>query len=476
MKKITAQEVEKRAKNINPKISLEYTTYVNTRTLCKWFDNGIEFWRIPETVLYKKMAFASTTSNERRKKTNLDKYGKEFQNQRFEIKEQIKKINLERYGNEIPARIESFKKKTKETNLEKYGVDHPAKNKKFVEKTQNTHLERHGVKHALQRPEIKTKFEQTCIENHGVLNPSQNPNIQHKKYLTQEANGTLHKSGPELELLEFVKSLGFNAHTSNVKNEKRNYNLDILIPEKKLAIEFNGLYWHSEANIKMTPTYHWEKTKICKEKGIELIHIWEHEWENKKDIVKSYISSRLGINTSKIGARKCEIVELDKKTANTLLKQWHLLGSSPSSHKHLGLVYGGEIVSIVSYGKHHRTNESYVLSRFASKPYTNVVGALSKLTNKIIHLINADLISWVELRLSSEKSYVASGWIIEEILKPDYFYYNIKTHTIVSKQSRRKDVAKTPEHMTEHEHALSEGLRRIYDCGKIRLRRLSQKL
>jgi hypothetical protein len=75
------------------------------------------------------------------------------------------------------------------------------------------------------------------------------------------------------------------------------YELDIYIPEKKLAIEFNGDYWHSvEAGKSMN--YHRNKTVMCAKQNIGLIHIFEHEWNSliNQEEIKKHIARRLGIN------------------------------------------------------------------------------------------------------------------------------------------------------------------------------------
>ena len=58
------------------------------------------------------------------------------------------------------------------------------------------------------------------------------------------------KSGYEIQLFNFISS---NIRTEILKNNRtilnNQYELDIYIPELKLAFEFNGLYWHNEIKI-----------------------------------------------------------------------------------------------------------------------------------------------------------------------------------------------------------------------------------
>ena len=70
--------------------------------------------------------------------------------------------------------------------------------------------------------------------------------------------------------------------------------LDVLSPDHSFAIEFNGLYWHS-TKIKDETTYHADKTKQAQSKGINLMHVWEDDWEEDRDLVIRLIARRLGV-------------------------------------------------------------------------------------------------------------------------------------------------------------------------------------
>ena len=72
--------------------------------------------------------------------------------------------------------------------------------------------------------------------------------------------------------------------------------------------------------------------------------------------------------------------------------------------------------------------------------------------------------------MSDGESWINNGWKLEEQLRRDYFYYCPKQNKLISKQSRKKSNVNTPTHMTEWEHAQKDGLIRIWDCGKLRLR------
>lgn len=129
----------------------------------------------------------------------------------------------------------------------------------------------------------------------------------------------------EKEVSNYVVSLvgdGF-ASTSN-RSIISPYELDIYIPDKKIAIEYNGLYWHTEEKRK-DKNYHYNKWKMCKEQDIQLITIWEDEWDNKQDIVKSMISHKLGVSQDRrVYARKTTLHPLESSVARSFLDAYHI--------------------------------------------------------------------------------------------------------------------------------------------------------
>ena len=67
----------------------------------------------------------------------------------------------------------------------------------------------------------------------------------------------------------------------NCRNIIAPLEIDIFIPSKNIAIEYDGLYWHSSNKFSgrtIEKKYHLNKTEQCLKKGIKLIHIFENEW------------------------------------------------------------------------------------------------------------------------------------------------------------------------------------------------------
>lgn len=273
-------------------------------------------------------------------------------------------------------------------------------------------------------------------------------------------------SKPETDLVDFVASLGINV----IRNDRRlikPQELDIYIPSHNLAIEFNGLIWHSEHGGK-NRNYHLDKMNKCNELGINLIQIFENEWRDRKPQVKSFLKSKLGKNSRFIYARRTQIKEVSKSETKKFLNDYHILGNCNHVVSY-GLYLQDELLSLITIGKHHRNNTEIVLSRFVGKEDVTVVGGLSKLV-KHASSVHGDISTWIDLRWSDGQSWKKIGWEQVSILSPDYFYFNPNKNTeIYSKQQRKKSSVGTPEYMTEWEHAQKDGLTRIWDCGKLKL-------
>ena len=274
-------------------------------------------------------------------------------------------------------------------------------------------------------------------------------------------------SKPEKQLYEFItEELGIPAKR-NDRSLIKPKELDIYIPDKNLAIELNGLLWHSEEFGK-DRGYHLEKLDLCRKQKTSLVQIFENEWNYRTDQVKSFLRSKLGCNSRIIYARKTEIREVNKSEAKQFLKDYHIQGSC-NFDKSFGLYFNDELLCLISISKHHRNNSEWVLSRFVGKTDVTVSGGLMRLT-KHASKQYGKLVTWVDLRYSDGSNWLKSGWNLENVLKPDYFYIcKLDSRKVIPKQSRKKSVVGTSSEMTEWEHAKLDGLTRVWDCGKLKL-------
>jgi hypothetical protein len=278
-------------------------------------------------------------------------------------------------------------------------------------------------------------------------------------------------SNYEIEINGFLNELGLETITSSYSIIKP-HQIDIYIPSHKLAIEFNGLYWHSEEYV--NKNYHLKKTELCEENGIQLIHIFEDEWLYKKDIVKSRLINILGLTGVKIYGRNCKIKEVSTNDSKSFLNNNHIQGSV-NSKINIGLYYNDELVSLMCFNKPRLGIGVYFdgheLSRFCNKLNINVIGGASKLLKYFINSYNPkQIVSYADRRWSQGGLYETLGFIKINSNKPNYSYIINKErkHRFNFRKERLKKQGFDTTNKTEHEIMLDRKIYRIYDCGTIK--------
>lgn len=278
----------------------------------------------------------------------------------------------------------------------------------------------------------------------------------------------------EIEIKEWVESLGFNTEKYRFKGKTKGKEIDIYISKLNLGIEYCGLYWHDERH-KKNNKYHYNKMKQANDSNIRLITIFEDEWLNRKNQVKNFIKGVLNICNYKIFARKCCVKEIDKKTAHIFLNENHIQGKTCIKIT-FGLYYNDELVGVITGNKHHRQNiNSFVFNRLVFKDGYKIIGGASKLLKRLINYAKdngyKNIISWSDNRWSEGNVYKKIGFKLDAELKPDYSY--VVGNKRESKQSnKKKDLIRKGAigtmNNTEKELANSLGCYRIWDCGKKR--------
>lgn len=272
------------------------------------------------------------------------------------------------------------------------------------------------------------------------------------------------KSNGELELKQYIIHKGFDCFSFKLE---RMFEIDCYVPSLKLGIEYCGEYWHSD--IQKDSHYHKNKLDFFQERDIRILHIFENEWLNKNEIVKSIIDNKLGLS-KRIHARKCNVNFIDSKQANRFHEVNHLSGYINSS-VNIGLFYGKELISVISFIKSRFDKKyQYEISRFSTKLGFNVSGGLSKMFSYFIKNIKLEsCMTYADLRIGNGKSYEKIGFKKVGVTKPNYFYYNKKTgemHSRIKFQKHKlKDMISYDEEKTEYEIMSEEGYLRIYDCG-----------
>lgn len=311
---------------------------------------------------------------------------------------------------------------------------------------------------------LKSKVDITC-RIHGIFSQTPDGHLAKKiGCVGCSLQGTSHK---EQDLINFIKELGFNTE-DNVRGLLGDgRELDVYIPSKCIALEFNGLFWHSEKYV--DANYHYDKFKDSAEKGIQLIQIWEDDWLLKRDIVEGHVKQVLGVSDlPKIAARKTDVKVLLFSEARDFLDQYHIQGSANGS-VYLGLLHKEELVAVAVLK--NRGSGDYELVRYATS--ANVQGGHSKLVKYFERNYEYDkLITFADLTFGNGNLYRSTGWTEDLTLPPDYSYIveGVREHKFNYRKKRFKEDPELEyvEGLTERELAQLNGMTRIYDAGKIR--------
>lgn len=253
--------------------------------------------------------------------------------------------------------------------------------------------------------------------------------------------------------------------------------LDIYCPEKKIAVECDGIYWHSELQGK-GKGYHLNKTNLCSDKGIRLIHIFENEFIYKDKIVKSRLKNIFNLNKYKIFARKCRVEEVDSKTKDKFLDKYHIQGNDRSLIK-LGLFYKSRLVAVMTFCKNRKAlgkshiNGEWELSRFATIANFSIVGGAGKLLKYFEKKWQPiKITSYADKRWSEGGLYFKLGFNKARDSKPNYWYFkgykSQLTHRFVFRKSElSKKLDKFNPNKTEWRNMKENGWNRIWDCGNL---------
>lgn len=479
-----------------------------------------------------KCAHSSKLVVEKRKLTTKERYGAESwaqstegkielskpweQDKKDKYNESYKKTSLFKYGVEHYSKTEEYLKKREETTLENFGVKNAFQ---LVEKIKSTNLSRYGVEYYQQSAEGKEKLS----KNNGMKNPDtmsksrmsrmlstikddilryciiNDDKIKLVEYLDslncnnryelskaiQLSNSYLNSilrrfdmrelylgksnTNPEIEIFNFIKSI----YSGEVIMNNRTIlpggrELDIFLPDLNLAIEYNGLYWHSEGRFGKDATYHLGKTNDCENLGIQLLHIFENEWQDhiKRDIWKSIIRNKLKLSENRYYARKCTIKEIESSVSREFLERTHLSGFVGASI-HLGMYHNDELVSVLSYGK-SRFEDKLEIIRYASKLNSNIIGGFGK----FYKLLPNDIITYADRRYSSSMNSVYGKFFNSSSkTTPNWFGFSSDFELKSRWAFQKHIISKDPRYIDGLpilDNLINIGYDRIWDCGNLK--------
>lgn len=345
-------------------------------------------------------------------------------------KDELRDVNRKKYHDmwrKDKSRIAEGKEKRRKTNLVRYGVENPMQVSKFKRRYMEANISNSGFMYARQRmvaftptsyvhsveDSIRVTHDSSSLESFlrevfpdkekftineiatitgrsyrylcSIVNTSMD-------FIKQSSQGLLHES-----MMLFLESLGFVKGVDFIMNDRvviYPKEIDFYFPKQRVGIEVNDLWTHnSTINTYGGPVkpknYHMDKSKLAKEKGIRLIHAWEHYFDNpdQYEVLKNAIKHALGISKYRVYARNTYVKEVTNTSLKDFFNKNNIQGFRGAKTAYaLFDKKTDEVLMAYSVGNPHFSHQKYDLEliRGASKLDTTIVGGASKLWKYII--------------------------------------------------------------------------------------------
>jgi hypothetical protein len=439
-------------------------------------------------------------TKEKLKQSIQEKYGVEWISKSDGWGSKMKNTKETLYG----SKTYNNRSKSKETCLEKYGVDNPRNIDDYSDKYEKTCLEKYGVPHASMGKKFKLEHNKSMFEKF-LLHPkfiNFTPMFTVNDYIGIAAKDYIFKcnrcnniksfhigngkypicllcdknnlSTFQNEIYMFIKSILPEDIDVKVNDRHILYpkELDILIPAKKIAIECNGILWHSEVFGHKNKIYHLQKTTNCSNQGLKLLHIYDNEWRTKQHIVKSIISTNLLKPANILYARKCYVKEIPSRLCVDFLNENHMQKTDHSSIK-IGLFDDTDnLLSVMTFLKSRFDKKiQWEMGRFCTKLGYSILGGASKLFSYFLKsYIPSSIVTYNDKRYFNGEVYAMLGFKYQGSTLPNYHYIVDNYQTIENRICWQKHKLKNKlnvfdPNLSEWENMKINGYDRIWDCG-----------
>lgn len=460
---------------------------VYSLVMCKHCQSVTVGWSVKNkrysTYCGSKCANSTDEVKDKRAQTCVVRYNSTTNLSTAENKQRAKDTCVAKYGVDNFSKTEQFGTKFKQTVMDRYGVDNPSKLQSVKDKITDSHLSKYNRKRASQvhipidiialkddRNEMNRLYNELKMPISEIaellgVNHSQLC-VHFKDNLGIDISRHAVSMG-ERQIYDFVLTLDPTVVQSD-RTVIKPKELDIYSKAHNVAIEVNGLAWHSELRGK-GKNYHKDKTVLCGQRGLRLIHIFDLEWSTKQDIVKSRLRSVFGKNTV-VWARKCKIVKMESSDGAEFFARTHIQGPCVAKVTY-GLEYDGKVVCAMSFGTpRFDKSQSWELLRFSNELNTNVVGGAGRLLKHFIkgHLPTS-IISYCDLRWNTGNLYEQLGFTLVRTTEPNY-WYTFKHATLEHRMNYQKHKLKDKlphydETLTTWDNLVANGYDRVWDCG-----------
>jgi len=373
------------------------------------------------------------------------------------------------------------------------------KRKKIKTLKDQTMISKYGVAHNLQREDVKEKLRapKVPIEIHDKLSDyswMKTEYVDNQRSAADISNDLkvhyttvidycrkhefrIRKhskySVEERQISQYLNELGID-HETNDRSVLKNLEFDILIRDKHIAIEMNGVRWHAyDPNFKNPeglkledPNRHLQKSKLAADLGIFLIHVTDLEWNNKREIIKSLLKDNLGLS-KKINAVNYNIKNISKEIAQQFLETNHIQGSSNSSIQ-LGLYLNNELYMVLTAYKSNIGDNSIIVDRICAKLDIDIMNGPEHLINYLTQNINYKIFIHCDIQKSNGSEFNQIGLNLTAISNPNYFWTDMKR--IISKEEATstefiKKLKYFDPMLNEEQNMWNNKYARYHDCG-----------
>lgn len=299
-------------------------------------------------------------------------------------------------------------------------------------------------------------------------------------------------SKPHVKINALLEELGvssnqnYRAHGMRYKDSGYPFELDVFVPIKKVAVEINGVYWHSHSrDSNLTRNKHRAKAEKCREQGIRLLQFWDTQILNPASwrIIRSMVAHALGVTSKVVYARNTRCGPLTKEQAAQFYEKHHLQGSAPMTNSSVsyGLVSrdakGRErLVAAATFDKPRFSKKyEWELLRMASFTNLSIPGAASKLHAAFTREhAPADILTYANALYSDAGVYEKLGYLRRGYSAPSYVWVHPGSGTVKSRYQTQKhkledlleslDMGYDPD-ASETENMRANGFFKVSDAG-----------
>jgi len=273
-------------------------------------------------------------------------------------------------------------------------------------------------------------------------------------------------------VVEWLERKGLEPRV-NCRTLAKGKEIDIVLDEQKIAIEIDGVYWHSSRFMSDESNQRLIRRKLIEDQGYRLIRLWDMELVKRPAAVTSLLTSILGLSKYRIGARQTQIRKIEAAEATAFLDKWHIQGSTSAS-VNLGLFYSDSLLAVMTFRRPTiSTAYDWEMARFVVKGNWSIAGAASKLLSAFrtegAHA--GSIVSYADRRYSEGGLYRTLGFELIRVSKPGYFYYHQSARAVSRYSAQKHKLGKLlgdgfDAALSERQNMEANGYHRVFDCGQ----------